>query len=198
MDFREQARLRLAEFEYIKVPNGVPRAAVVLCVVEQGGVPCVILIRRAYGGRNAGQWGLPGGKLESGETPEEGALRELHEELGLRVARSDVLGRLDDFPASSGFTITPIVAVVAERVVPAPNPGEVSSVHYVALSRLAADDAVRWVAHPGGGRMLQMVLGPNMTIHAPTGAMLWQFREVVLFGRAERVAGVQQPDWTRQ
>jgi hypothetical protein len=53
------------------------------------------------------------------------------------------------------------------------------------------------VALPEGGRMLQMVLGPGMTIHAPTGAMLWQFREVVLFGRAERVAELEQPDWTR-
>jgi hypothetical protein len=70
-------------------------------------------------------------------------------------------------------------------------------VHYVPLSRLAADDVVRCVMLPDGGRMLQMVLGPRMTIHAPTGAMLLQFREVVLFGRVERVAGLKQPDWTR-
>jgi mutator protein MutT len=197
VDLREQARVRLAEFEHVEVPGGASRAAVVLCLLERGGVPCVILIRRAYGGRNAGQWGLPGGKLESGETPEEAALRELHEELDLRVASADVLGRLDDFPASSGFTITPIVAALGETAEPVPNPGEVSSVHYVPISRLAADDAVRWVALPEGGRMLQMVLGAGMTIHAPTGAMLWQFREVVLFGRAARVAGLKQPDWTR-
>jgi hypothetical protein len=79
----------------------------------------------------------------------------------------------------------------------APSPDEVHSVRYVPLSRLAADDAVRWVEPPEGGRMLQMTLGPEMTIHAPTGAMLWQFREVALLGRDARVADCRQPDWTR-
>jgi hypothetical protein len=34
-------------------------------------------------------------------------------------------------------------------------------------------------------------------VHAPTGALLRQFREVALLGRATRVAGVSQPEWTR-
>ena len=46
------------------------------------------------------------------------------------------------------------------------------------LERLAADDAVRWVPQLDGGRLLQMTLGPRMTIHAPTGAMLWRNDEV--------------------
>jgi 8-oxo-dGTP pyrophosphatase MutT (NUDIX family) len=203
MEFRDRARKRLAEFEHTELVGeaaGV-RAAVVLCVVDrgadQGGEPALIVIKRAFRGRNAGQWALPGGKLEPGETPETAALRELDEELGLRVTPSEVLGRLDDFPAASGFAITPIVAAVADAGELKPSPAEVHSVHYVPLSRLAADDAVRWVDLPEGGKLLQMTLGPNMTIHAPTGAMLWQFREVVLLGRDARVADFQQPDWTR-
>jgi 8-oxo-dGTP pyrophosphatase MutT (NUDIX family) len=198
MDFVEQARLRLAAFEHVEVTSDAVRAAVVLCIVEHGGETCVILIRRGHGGRNPGQWGLPGGKLESAETPQEAALRELREELGLRIADSEVLGRLDDFPASSGFTITPFVAAVGDPAALTPNPSEVASVHHIPISRLAADDAVRWVELPDGGRMLQMHLGPDLIIHAPTGGMLWQFREVALFGRPEHVAGLKQPDWTRR
>ncbi|MFQ6393548.1 NUDIX hydrolase [Nocardia sp. KC 131] len=219
-DFRLLASERLSEFPYIEVPDapGIRRAAVLLCVVRQAeGRPSVIVIKRAYRGRNAGQWALPGGRLDDGETAEQAVLRELHEELGLTATPADLLGRLDDFPAASGFVITPFVAVLADMTDLTPSPAEIHSVHMVDLTRLAADDTPRWV-HPSeavrqsalrddaplpaleGPGLLQMRLGDQMTIHAPTGAMLWQFREVVLLGRdpsEARIADFVQPDWTR-
>ncbi|MGW2313681.1 NUDIX hydrolase [Actinomadura luteofluorescens] len=197
--FRALAAERLGSFAHTTVPDapGLRRAGVVLCAVEHDGVPSVIVIRRAYQGRNAGQWGLPGGRMEDGETPEQAGLRELHEELGLTAGPADVLGRLDDFPAASGFAITPVVVVLDDPGPLAPSPDEVHSVHHTSLRRLAADDTPVWVPQPGGGRLLQMWLGPEWRVHAPTGAMLWQFREVVLLGRPARVAGFAQPDWTR-
>lgn len=170
----------------------------VLAVTEHEGEPSVIVIKRAYRGRNAGQWGLPGGRVDDGETTEQAALRELHEELGLRVPESDIVGGLDDFPARSGFVITPLVAVLSAAGPPVPSPDEVHSVHYVPLRRLAAGDVARWVPQMAGGRLLQLRLGPQMVIHAPTGAILWQFREVVLLGRATRVADYLQPEWTHR
>ena len=198
--FRTLAAGRLGSFPHTTVPDapGMRRAGVVLCAVLHGGAPAVILIKRAYQGRNAGQWGLPGGRMEDGETPEDAALRELHEEIGLAAGPADVLGRLDDFPASSGFAITPVVVVLDEPGPLVPNPDEVHSVHHTSLRRLAADDTPHWVPQPDGGSLLQMRLGPNWRVHAPTGAMLWQFREVVLLGRQVRVAGLRQPDWTRR
>lgn len=197
--FHRLAAARLGGFEHTTVPDGpgLRRAGVVLCAVEHGGVPSVILIRRAYQGRNAGQWGLPGGRLENGETAEEAALRELREEIGLVAGPGDVVGRLDDFPAASGFAITPIVVVLDDPGPLVPNPDEVHSVHYTSLRRLADDDTPRWVPLPDGGSLLQMWLAPDWRVHAPTGAMLWQFREVVLLGRQARVADFAQPDWTR-
>lgn len=197
--FRETAAARLGAFRHTTVPDapGMRRAGVVICVLDRGGVPSVMLIRRAYRGRNAGQWGLPGGRAEEGETAGEAALRELEEEVGLSVGPGRVLGRLDDFPAASGFAITPVVVAPANPGPPRPSPDEVHSVHHVSLERLAADETPHWEPQPGGTRMLQMRLGPGWVVHAPTGAMLWQFREVVLLGREARVADFVQPDWTR-
>lgn len=243
-DFRVLASERLGRFPHFEVNDpDVRRAAVLLCVVDAEQGPAVIVIKRAYRGRNAGQWGLPGGRLDAGETAAEAAVRELHEELGLTAAPADLLGRLDDFPAASGFVITPIVAALDDVAELAPSPDEVHSVHLVDLARLAADDVPHWVDRESVLRtvladmrldaervqgsagaddvaqvagsvqlnsaapeldstagLLQMRLGPEMTIHAPTGAMLWQFREIVLLGRDPadaRVAHFAQPDWTQ-
>ncbi|MCW2941427.1 MAG: hypothetical protein JWN00_4412 [Actinomycetia bacterium] len=197
--FRELAAERLRDFPYTTVDDtpGMRRAAVVLCVIEHGGAPCVIVIKRAYRGRNAGQWGLPGGRLDDGETPLQAALRELHEEIGLEAGPSDVLGRLDDFPAASGFAITPIVVALDDPGPLRPN-HEVHAVHLVELTRLTADDAPRWIPQPDGARLLQLRLRDDMVIHAPTGAILLQFRELVLLGRPTRVADLLQPDWTQR
>jgi 8-oxo-dGTP pyrophosphatase MutT (NUDIX family) len=199
-EFRDVAAERLSDFAYTTVDAtpGMRRAGVVLCVVEHDGALCVIVIKRAYRGRNAGQWGLPGGRLDDGETPVQTALRELHEEIGLQVDPAQVLGRLDDFPAASGFAITPVVVAVTDPGPILPSPDEVHSVHYVELSRLAADDTPRWVPQPDGTRLLQLRLRHDMVVHAPTGAMLWQFREVVLLGRHVRVSEFLQPDWTHR
>lgn len=198
-EFAASARARLDAFRHTEVADapGMRRAAVVLCVVESAGTLCVVVIRRAYRGRNAGQWGLPGGRLDDGETPLQAGLRELREEVGVTLGEDAVLGRLDDFPAASGFTITPIVAAAAGPVPLTPN-HEVHAVHLVTLERLAAPDTPHWVPQTDGPPLLQMHFRPDMVLHAPTGALLWQFREVVLLGRlAARVADFAQPLWTR-
>jgi len=205
--YRALARTRLERFPRIEVPDapGMRRAAVVLCVVPAAdGALSVLLIKRAYRGRNAGQWGLPGGRMEAGENACQAALRELHEELALPADPGDILGVLDDFPATSGFAITPVVVTIPGTAALRPDPGEVYSVHFVPLTRLGAEGVPHWIRRPDlpdGPDLLQMRLAPKMTIHAPTGAMLWQFREVVLLGSAPdeaRVAHFVQPDWTRR
>ncbi|SEU47697.1 NUDIX hydrolase [Nonomuraea wenchangensis] len=189
---REEVAARLAAFDRREVPpvGGVRRAAVTVCVLEDsGGVPYTVVIRRAPLGRNPGQWALPGGRLDDGEEPIEAALRELAEETGLTGV--EVAGLLDDFVTDSGFVITPVVAFGGRQRAVA-DPREVASVHEVPLEWFLAPGVPRWE-----GELLQMPLGPSIVIHAPTGAILWQFAEVALRGREQRVFDVVQPHWTR-
>jgi 8-oxo-dGTP pyrophosphatase MutT (NUDIX family) len=158
----------------------------------------VLLIRRVARGRNAGQWALPGGRLDGTETPQQAALRELAEETGICAGPAEVAGHLDDFVTDSGFVITPVVVLVRLPPRLQRNPDEVHSLHPIPLRRLTDPDIPRWRTDPRGRPLLlQLPLRRGMVIHAPTGALLWQFREVALPGRATRVADLTQPDFTR-
>jgi 8-oxo-dGTP pyrophosphatase MutT (NUDIX family) len=158
------------------------------------GGPAVLLTRRgAHLSAHARQWALPGGRIHDDERPLDAALRELHEELGLRLEEPDVLGRLDDYPTRSGYVITPFVVWGGPDPELAPDPGEVASVHRIALRELRRDDSPRYVSIPESDRpVVQLPIGRDL-VHAPTGAVLLQFRWVALEGRSERVDHLEQP-----
>jgi 8-oxo-dGTP pyrophosphatase MutT (NUDIX family) len=143
--------------------------------------------------RHAGQWALPGGRLDAGETPVEAALREVEEEVGLRLEPGTVLGQLDDYATRSGFVVTPVVLWCGGDVALEPDPSEVSAAYRIGLHAVR-DSEPRYVAIPESDRpVLQVPLG-NDLIHAPTGALLLQLRQVALLGRAgERVDDYEEP-----
>ena len=78
------------------------------------------------------------------------------------------------------------------------SPAEVASLHPVPLANLLGEHVPRWARTADGRPLLQMPLRHDMVIHAPTGAILLQFREVALRGRPLRVADLAQPEWTRR
>jgi 8-oxo-dGTP pyrophosphatase MutT (NUDIX family) len=170
-------------------------AAVVIALTESdaGGETTFLLTRRAANLRShSAQWALPGGRCDEGETQAQAALRELHEELGLELGEGDVLGLLDDYPTRSGYLITPVVVWVTGRAVISPNPAEVASVHRIALAEIEREDAFSFTSIPESTRRVIRFRLAGQHIHAPTAALIYQFREV-LAGRTTRVAELEQP-----
>ena len=142
---------------------------------------------------HAGQWALPGGGLEETESPEKAALRELGEEVGLVLGQDAVLGRLDDFTTRSGFTITPVVLWAGSGHHLTPNPAEVDSIHRIPLQEFMRKDAPLLQNIPESDEpVLLMPVGQGW-IASPTGAIIYQFREVALLGKAIRVDHFEQP-----
>ncbi len=158
-----------------------------------GGAAFLLCRRTSRLNRHAGQWALPGGRVDPGETPIEAALREVDEEIGLRLDDDSVVGWLDDYPTRSGYVISPVVLWGGADPRMRPNPDEVLALYRIGLHTLR-DGEPRFVSIPESDRpVVQVPLG-NDLIHAPTGAVLFQVRQVAIGGRVgERVDHLEQP-----
>jgi 8-oxo-dGTP pyrophosphatase MutT (NUDIX family) len=168
------------------------QAAVALCVTEHDGAPSLVLTRRAARLRaHAGQWALPGGRRDPGETTVQAALREVHEEVGLALDASAVLGLLDDYVTRSGYVMTPVVcwAGPVGELVGAED--EVAAVHQVPLTDL--DVEPRFITIPeSAAPVIQLPLFGRY-VHAPTAAIVHQFCRIACRGELTRVAHYEQP-----
>ncbi len=158
-----------------------------------GGAAFLLCRRTSRLSSHPAQWALPGGRLDPGETAIDAALRELDEEVGIKLAAANVLGLLDDYPTRSGYVITPVVIWGGERLDPQPAPDEVLAVYRIGLHQLQRSDSPRFITIPESSRpVVQIPLG-NDLVHAPTGAVLLQLRWLCLEGRHDPVDELEQP-----
>lgn len=178
--------------------EGLRRAAVAVVLIadEATDQACVVLTRRSSGvRRHSGQYALPGGRVDRGEDVQTAALREVEEEIGLKLEAASVMGWLDDFVTRSGFCITPVVTWAGSRGPLNPDPREVQAVFRIPLWDLDRPEIPR--LKPIEGSSQPVLSAPLQTlgheIFAPTAAILYQFREVALRGCATRVAHFEQP-----
>lgn len=175
--------------------DGLKAAAVAIAVLEETDGELAFVLTRRSGAlrRHAHQWALPGGRVDPGEGKLDAALREMDEEIGLRLRPEALLGRLDDYPTRSGYNISPFVFWAGKCPAMTPNPDEVHALYRIPLEELNRPESPDLISIPESDRpVLRMAIMGDM-VHAPTAALLYQFREVAMHGRMTRVAHYEQP-----
>ena len=190
----------LASFNTVTIEDETLRSAAVAIVVaggfEKSSHPGILLtLRQSKLSQHSGQYALPGGKLDDGETLYQAALRELEEELGLHIGPDAIMGRLDDYPTRSKFRITPVVVWLGHEYELSPSEDEVAQVFHIPFEELVSDAIPVFEDGVEEGRPVLCSEFPTLVhrMYSPTASMIYQFREVVICGRHTRVSHFDQP-----
>jgi 8-oxo-dGTP pyrophosphatase MutT (NUDIX family) len=191
-----EALIRANLARFVRVAADRPElkpASVAVCVMPADEGEVLLITRRAPGLRvHAGQWALPGGRRDPGESIEAAALRELHEETGVQAGPADVLGILDDYVTRSGYLMTPVVvwAAVSQDRLAGPA-SEVTQVFQIPLGDI--DVEPNFIRIPESDAPVIRLPLFDRFVHAPTAAIIYQFCQVALHGRDLRVAHFEAP-----
>jgi 8-oxo-dGTP pyrophosphatase MutT (NUDIX family) len=155
-----------------------PAAALIL-LYRHDGVWCVPLtVRGASLRQHGGQVSLPGGRIEPGETPEQTAVREAFEEIGVRPGNIDVLGRLTPLPILvSGHLLHPVVGVTSTRPPFIIGEHEVERIIEASLPRLRGAGAIAWETRE---RLLPPLGSMEVPFFEVDGARVWGATAMVL------------------
>ena len=101
-------------------------AAVLVGITDRSEPGVILTVRREHLRTHAGQIAFPGGRMDDGETPEQAALREADEELGLAAAAVGLVGSIEPYRTVTGYVVTPVIGVVAPDLDLMPHEHEVA------------------------------------------------------------------------
>jgi len=147
-----------------------------------GAAHLVLTVRADALGRHGGQVSLPGGVVEPGESFEEAALREAHEEIGLATQHVRTLGPLTPVDIHvSGFRLHPIVGVTDERPALAPADGEVARVLEIPLAELLDPGTLTWrtLEQDGGDVRIPTLVAQGAEIWGATAMVVAELLSLV-------------------
>lgn len=136
-------------------------AAVLVPLVAHAEPSVLLTLRSARLNSHAGQVAFPGGRIEPGETPEQAALREAEEEVGLDPALPELVGRLPPLLTGTGYLVTPVVALLRPPVALRHDPGEVAEAFEYPLARLLDPAAPERRRQEFRGRMREFWVWPH-------------------------------------
>ncbi|MBP0466650.1 CoA pyrophosphatase [Roseomonas sp. PWR1] len=139
----------------------VVQAAVLVPIVTHPEPTVLLTLRSARLNSHAGQVSFPGGRMEPGETPEEAALREAEEEVGLDRAIPRIIGRLPEVLTGTGYRVTPVVALLRPPLALRHDPGEVEEPFEYPLARLLDPAAPERRRQEFRGRMREFWVWPH-------------------------------------
>jgi 8-oxo-dGTP pyrophosphatase MutT (NUDIX family) len=154
----------------------VTKAAVLIpLVLKEDGLWVLLTQRTNHLRDHAGQISFPGGRMDSEDrSPNDTALRESEEEIGLDPKRVEIIGHLPQYLTVSGYSVTPVVGLVEAQAEYVLDEFEVADVFEVPLSFLLdpANHQVRvWQSEQGGRRFYSMPY-ENHFIWGATAGML--------------------------
>jgi 8-oxo-dGTP pyrophosphatase MutT (NUDIX family) len=118
-------------------PESLVHAAVLVPILPAPLAGVLLTKRTAHLSSHAGQVSFPGGRIDPEDaSPEDAALREAEEEIGLPRDAVELLGRLPDYVTGTGFLITPVMGLLAREPALTLSPHEVDSVFQLPLAVL--------------------------------------------------------------
>jgi 8-oxo-dGTP pyrophosphatase MutT (NUDIX family) len=173
-------------------PGLIPAA--VLVGIVSGSVPGILLTKRtAHLRAHSGQVSFPGGRIDPGDAgPEQAALREAQEEIGLDPGQVEILGRLPDVVTGTGYRITPILSLLKPGFAVSPSPHEVEAIFQLPMAVLLdpAAPTRRTVSFAGTSREFWVWPHPDHEIWGATAAILLQLAQRL---RSDRIMAATDP-----